>query len=150
MFRPFKRNSQNDPKPLNFISNLESNGDEEEVLSEEQMDDEEVAELQGMWNFILPNEQNQEVLPVATRSRNQLHPPQSNSKQKTSMPPPRDKVVGKKSSPKSTQTNPVHLDSSPSSKTLIVSNEMEYNIIDDMKNTRVNITFHELSKLKHQ
>lgn len=27
---------------------------------------------------------------------------------------------------------------------------MEYNIIEDMKKTRANITFHELSKLKHQ
>jgi len=27
---------------------------------------------------------------------------------------------------------------------------MEYNIVEDMKKTRANITFHELSKLKHQ
>ena len=27
---------------------------------------------------------------------------------------------------------------------------MEYNIIEDMKKTRANITFYELSKLKHQ
>ena len=66
------------------------------------------------------------------------------------MPPPRNKVVGNKSSLKSTQTNPTQLDSSPSSKTLIVFEEMEYNIIDDVKKTRANITFHELSKLKHQ
>ena len=66
------------------------------------------------------------------------------------MPPPRDKAIGKKSAPKSTQTTPTQLDSSPSPKTLIVSDEMEYNIIDDMKKTRANITFYELSKLKHQ
>jgi len=30
------------------------------------MDDEEVAELQGMWDFIHPYEETQEVLPVAT------------------------------------------------------------------------------------
>lgn len=66
------------------------------------------------------------------------------------MPPPRDKAIGKRYAPKSTQTTPTQLDSSPSSKTLIDSDEMEYNIIDDMKKTRAKITFHELSKLKHQ
>lgn len=33
---------------------------------------------------------------------------------------------------------------------MIVSDEREYNIVEDMKKTRANITFHELSKLKHQ
>lgn len=73
-----------------------------------------------------------------------------NPKQKTSTPPPRDKTIGKKYSVKSTQTTPSQLNSSPSTKTLIVSNEMEYNILDYMKKTRENITFHELSKLKHK
>ncbi len=62
----------------------------------------------------------------------------------------KDKVAGKKSSPKATQTSPVKSDPSTPSKTLIVSNEMEYNIVEEMKNTRANITFHELRKLKHQ
>ena len=66
------------------------------------------------------------------------------------MPPSRDNTTGKKSSPKSTQTTPSQLDSSSSAKTLIVFYEMEYNIVDDMKKTRKNITFHELRKLKHQ
>ena len=65
------------------------------------------------------------------------------------MPPPRYKIVGKKSSPKSIQTNPTLSDSLPSSKTLIIPDEMEYTIIEDMKKTRENITFHELCKLKH-
>lgn len=86
--------------------NVESDGEDEEASSQEQIDDEEITKLQGMWDFILPNEEDQEALPIATRSRNQLDPPQSSSTQKTSMPPPRDKIVGKKSSPKSTQTNP--------------------------------------------
>lgn len=63
---------------------------------------------------------------------------------------PKEKTMVRKYSPKSTQTTPSQLNSSPSTKTLIVSDEMEYNIIDDMKNTRANIAFHELSKLKHQ
>ena len=33
---------------------------------------------------------------------------------------------------------------------MIVPDEIEYNIIEDMKKTRANITFYELSKLKHQ
>ena len=63
---------------------------------------------------------------------------------------PKDKLVGKKYSPKSTQTNTTQSDSSPSSKTMIIPDEMEYNIIKDIKKSRANITFHELSKLKQQ
>ena len=62
----------------------------------------------------------------------------------------KDKVATKKTSPKVTQTSPVQTDTSNPSKTLIVSDEMEYNFIEDMKKTRVNITLFELSKLKHQ
>jgi len=51
---------------------------------------------------------------------------------------------------KATQTSPVQTNSPTPSKTLIVSDEMEYNIIEDMNRTRANITFYELSKLKHQ
>jgi len=51
---------------------------------------------------------------------------------------------------KATQTAPPQTNSSPLAKTLPVFDEMEYNIVEDMKNTRANITFHELSKLKHQ
>jgi len=61
----------------------------------------------------------------------------------------KDKVVAKKMTPKVTQTIPVQSDSSTPSKTLIVSDEMEYNIIEYMKNNRANITLYELSKLKH-
>ena len=72
-FRPFKRNSPANPKPPNAISNVESDGEEDEVSNEEQTDDEEVAELQGMWDFILPNEETQEALPVATQSKKLLN-----------------------------------------------------------------------------
>lgn len=103
-----------------------------------------------MWDFILPNEETREALHVATRSKNLVDLPQKNPNHKASTPPPRDKTTGKKSSPKSTQTTPSQLNSSPSTKTLIVSNEMEYNIVDYMKNTMENIIFHHLSKLKHR
>jgi len=33
---------------------------------------------------------------------------------------------------------------------LIILDEMEYNIIEDMKKTRANITYYKLSKLKHE
>lgn len=58
--------------------------------------------------------------------------------------------MGNKSPPKSTQMTPPQSNSSPPTKTLLVSYEMEYNIIKYMNKTRTNITFHELSKLKHQ
>jgi len=103
-----------------------------------------------MWDFIIPNEETQEALPITTRSKNPVELIETNSKKKASMPPPRDKETCKKSSPKSTQTTPTQLNSSPQPKILIVSVEMEYNIIDDMKKNRANITFHELRKLKHQ
>lgn len=43
-FRPFERSSPADPKPPNAISNVESDGEDDEVLrNKEQIDDEEVA-----------------------------------------------------------------------------------------------------------
>lgn len=46
--------------------------------AEEKTNDEEVVELQGMWDFILPNEETQESLTVATRSRSPIYFPQTN------------------------------------------------------------------------
>lgn len=64
-FIPFNRNSPANLKTPNYITNSKS--DEDEVSpSEEQTDEEEVAELQGMWDFILLVEETQESLPVAT------------------------------------------------------------------------------------
>lgn len=103
-----------------------------------------------MWDFIIPNEETQEALTVTTQSKNPLESSQRNPKQKASMPPPRDKEIGKKFVPKSTQNTPTQLDPFASSKTLRVFEEMEYNIIGDMKKTRANITFHQLRKFKHQ
>ena len=103
-----------------------------------------------MWDFILPNEEDQEVFLVSTRSRNQLDPPQRTPNPKSASSMTKDKVASKKTSPKATQTSPVQTDTSTPSKTLIISDEMEYNIVEDMKKTRANITLFELSKLKHQ
>lgn len=49
-------------------------------MTKEQSDDEEVVELQGMWYFILPNEEAQEELPIGTNSRSHFDFPQKNSK----------------------------------------------------------------------
>jgi len=149
-YKPYRKNPSTDSKPPNAITNAESEGEEEEVSNEEPIDEDEVVELQGMWDFILPYEEDQEASPVSTRSRNQLEPPQPSSKQKSASSVSKDKVASKKSSPKATQTSPVQSDSSTPAKTLIVSDEMEYNIVEDMKKTRANITLHKLRKLKHQ
>ena len=137
-----------DSRPPNAITSVES--EEEEISTEGQTDDEEVVELQGMWDFILPQEEDQELFPVNTRSRNQLDPPQTTPKPKSASSATKDKVATKKTTSKVTQTSPVQIDSPTPSKMLIVSDEMEYNIIEDMKKTRANITLYELSKLKHQ
>jgi len=139
-----------DSKPPNAITSAKSEEEEEEIATEEHTDEEEVVELQGMWDFILPDEEDQEASPVSTHSRNQLDPPQPTPKPKSTSLMTKDKVAVKKMTPKATQTSPVQTDSSTPSKTLIISDEMEYNIIEDMKKTRANITFYELSKLKHQ
>ena len=149
-FKPFWRNPSTDLKPPNAITNVESEGEEKEVSNEEHTDDDEVVELQGMWDFILPDEEDQDALPVSTRIRNQHDLQQSISKQKNASLASKDKVASKKSSPKATHASPVQADSSTPSKTLIISDEMEYNIVEDMKKTRANITFRELSKLKHK
>ena len=148
--RSFKRNPPMETKPPSVVSNVESEEEEEENTAETHTDDEEVVELQGMWDFILPQEEDQEALPVSTRSRNKLDPPQATPKQKGTNPPAREMVATKKTTPKATSFSPVQSEQSPPSKTLIVLDEMEYNIIDNMKKTRANITLYELSKLKHQ
>jgi len=150
-YRTFKRGPSMDAKPPNAISNVESEEEEEEERTTKgKTDDEEIVELQGMWDFILPQEEDQEAFPVSTRSKNQLDPPQTTPKQKGASPAAKDKVATKKTTTKVTQSSPVQPDQTPPSRTLIVSDEMDYNIIDDMKKTRANITLYEFSKLKHQ
>lgn len=128
---------------------------EEEQLSttEEETDDEEIVEVQGMSDFILPlsdNEEWQEALIFTTKRKSTIDFPQRNKKYKSSTSALKDKGIANKSSHKSNQTTPPQSNSSPPAKTLLVSNEIEYIIIEDMKKTRDNITFHELIKLNHQ
>jgi len=74
-YRAFKRGPSTDAKPPNAISSAESEEEEEEIATERQTNEEEVVELQGMWDFILPQEEDQEVVPVSTRRKTQLDPP---------------------------------------------------------------------------
>ena len=53
-YRDFRRGPSTDSRPPNAITSAESKEEEEEITTEGQTDDEEVVELQGMWDFILP------------------------------------------------------------------------------------------------
>ena len=101
-YMPFKRNPSIDSKPPNTITNAESEEVEEEIATKEHTNEEEVVELQGMWDFILPDEEDQEAFPVSTCSGNQLDPPQPTPKPKSTSLMTKDKVAAKKTSPKAT------------------------------------------------
>ncbi|MCY6525023.1 hypothetical protein, partial [Actinobacillus pleuropneumoniae] len=81
-----------------------------------------------MWDFILPLSDNEEeeALPVSTRSKSVIDSPQSSQKHKLSTPVIKEKAIGKKSSPKFNQTSPPQSNPSPSTKTLLIYDDMEY------------------------
>ena len=74
-FRSFKRNQTSNPQPPNTISNAEfdlDEYDEETTLSDDETEDEDLDQVHGMWDFILPisdNKDEQESLPISTRSK---------------------------------------------------------------------------------
>jgi len=86
-------------------------------------------------------------MPVTTRSQNSPDMSTTIQKQKTATPV-KEKIVSKKS--KTTQTDSIPLDPPTASKTLVVLDTLEYNIVEDMKNTRANISLRELTKCKQQ
>lgn len=155
-FRSFKRNQTSNPQPPNTISNVGSDLDEDDELSalfDDETEDEELVEVHGMWDFTLPtfdNEDEQEALPVSTRSKGLVDSTQSTQKQKPTTSATNDKVVNKKASSTSPQPTPSSSNHPSSSKTLLLVDTIEYNIVEDMKKARENISLHELSKLKHQ
>ena len=106
-----------------------------------------------MWDFILPNsdsEVEQEAMLVSTRSKSTTEPIQTAPKKKITTPSTKDKSPAKKASPLPTQNQPSFFNPPTSTtKTLVVSDPMEYNIVEDMKNIKANISLHELSKLKN-
>eukprot|EP00253_Pinus_taeda_P026383 PITA_26383 len=62
----------------------------------------------------------------------------------------KEKVPTKKLAATLPQNQPSSSNIPSTPKTLVVSDSMDYNIVDDMKKTKANITMFELSKLKHQ
>lgn len=116
------------------------------------MEEDETVECHGMWDFILPNsntESEQEALPVNTRSKNVAEPVQTNSKKKNSSPVAKDKAPMKKNLVVPTQNQLSSSNPPSSSKMLVVYDSMDYNIMEDMKKARANISLHEISKLKY-
>ena len=83
---------------------------------------------------------------MSTRSKSSSYSIVSNQKQKSL--PTKEKKIVKKS--KTVQTDPITPNPSTMSKTLIVLDTVEYNIVEDMKNTKANISLHEMTKLKQQ
>lgn len=65
-YKPYRRNPTIGSKPPNTITSLESEEEEEEIATKEPTDKEEVVEVQGMWDFILPDEEDQKAFPVST------------------------------------------------------------------------------------
>ena len=132
--------------------NAESDQDEdhdETISYAEESQEEELVEVHGLWDFILPttdNEDEHEALPVNARSKNSAGLPQSPQKKKYSSSVAKDKVINKITP--SSQSNPTYSTLPSTYKTLVVSNTIEYNIVEDMKKIKENIYIHELRKLK--
>lgn len=107
-----------------------------------------------MWDSILPNsdtENEQETFPVTTRSKGAPELVQASSKKRSAgTTTTKEKVPTKKLAATVPQNQPSSSNIPSTSKTLVVSDSMDYNIVDDMKKTKVNITMFEVSKLKHQ
>ena len=86
-FRPFKKNPSSASQPPNEISNAESDQDTEDPSpSENELKSEEEVELNGLWDFILPIEEENEAMFVSTRSKPCLDPIVSTPKKKKSVP----------------------------------------------------------------
>lgn len=100
-----------------------------------------------MWDFILPTQEVAQEMLVTNRSKISPDTSTTNQKQKFATPG-KEKTVTKKS--KTNQTDPIPSDSPNASKTLVISDMVKYNIVEDMKKARPNITLHELTKLKKQ
>ena len=59
-FRSFRRNKSSSSQPPNTISNVESDLEEEEeenTMTDEETKEEQLVELNAIWDIILPNEE---------------------------------------------------------------------------------------------
>lgn len=156
--KPFRNFKKPESKPPNVISNANSNPEEEEedqtISPSDEPEEEEVVGCHGIWDFILPNsdtENEQEAFPVTTKSKGTIEPVQAISKKRSACTTTtKEKVPTKKPAATLPQNQPSSSNIPSTSKKLVVSDSMDYNIIDDMKNTKANITMFELRKLKQQ
>ena len=98
-----------------------------------------------MWDFILPNsdtENEQEAFPVTTRSKGTLEPIQASSKKRSvGTTTTKEKVPTNKPAATLPQNQPSSSNIPSTSKTLVVSDSMDYNIIDDMRRKMQTLTF---------
>ena len=147
-FRNFRRKQSTEPKPTNAISNaeldLDDDEDEDTFLLSKETEEDETVECHGMWDFILANsdtESEQEALPVNTRSKNLAEPIQTSPKKKNSSSVTKDKAPMKKNSVMPTENQPSSSNPPSSSKKLVVSNSIDYNIVEDMKKNRAIILY---------
>ena len=151
---PFRNYKKTESKPPNVISNADSDPEEEEedetILPTDE--EEEVVECHGIWDFILHNsdiENEQEAFPVTTRSKSTSEPPQDSKKRSAGATNTKEKTPTRKLVATTPQNQPSSSTIPSTSKTLAISDSMDYNIVDDMKKTKENITIFELRKLKH-
>lgn len=132
-FRSFKTNPSSTSQAPNTISNVEPDQEaEEDSPNEEEVETEEEIEVNGMWDFILLTEEEAQAMLVTTRSKNYPNMSITNHKQKFATPA-KEKTIADKS--KTSQTNPIPPDSQNTSKTLVISDTVKYNIVDDMEKT---------------
>lgn len=87
------------------------------------------------------NEEEHKTLPVSTRSNGPHDSPQTIHKQKTYVSTTKDKKINKTSP--SSSSNP-----QSTLKTLVVSYNIEYKLVEDMKKVKAKISLYKISKLK--
>ena len=145
--KPYRNFKKPESKPPNVISYADSDPEEEEeeeTVTPSEEEEEEVVECHGMWDFILPNsdtDAEQEAFPVTTRSKGTPEPVQANPKKRSAgTNTVKEKVPVRKPTATVSNNQPSSSTTPSSSKTLVVTDSMDYNIIDDMKKTKANIT----------
>ena len=134
-FRNFKKPK---PKPPNAISNVDLYPKEDEeyetVFPSEEPEQEETVECHGMWDFFIPNfdtKNEQEAFPMTTRSKGTPEPLQETSKKRNlGSTTTKEKVPVKKETTIPSQNQPSSSNLPSTSKTLVVLDSMDYNIID--------------------
>jgi len=95
-------------------------------------------------------EEEEEYFPINSRSKGPIDTTSSSKNQKYPTPSTKEKGTIKKTSSQSFDYAPTTSKSPSSSKTLIISYNIEYNIVEEMKKIKANISLYEVSKLNQQ